>query len=379
MRSFSRTVFSVWMLLAATVPLGAAEVLMYVGTYTRGDSKGIYAYRLEDSTGKLTPLGLAGEAANPSFVTIHPNRRFLYAVGEGNEAGKGGTVTAFSIDAGTGKLTKINTQYTRGGGPCYVRLDKTGKCALVANYGGGSVISFPVNADGSLGESASYIEHKGSSLDPKRQAKPYGHSINPSPDNRFAVAADLGTDQLFIYRLDPTRATLTPNEPAFARVAPGSGPRHFAFHPSSRFAYAINEMRSTVTVFRYDASNGVLTEMQTVSTLPADFKGNNSTAEVQVHPSGRFLYGSNRGHDSIAVFSIDPRKGMLTLIENVSTQGRVPRNFGIDPSGRWLIAANQNTNNLVVFRIDEKTGRLTATGQAEQVGSPVCVKFVPPK
>jgi 6-phosphogluconolactonase len=246
---------------------------------------------------------------------------------------------------------------------------------FVANYGSGSVAAMPIKADGSLGEAVGFAQHTGSGADPKRQRGPHAHSINPSPDNRYVMAADLGLDQILIYKFDEN-ANLTPNDPPFGKVPPAGGPRHFAFHPNGRFVYAINEMGNTVTAFAYDGKRGALTEIATVGTLPKDFTGTSHTAEVQVHPSGKFLYGSNRGHDSISVFSVDSGKGTLTLIEQTPTQGRTPRNFGIDPTGSFLIAANQATHNMVVFRIDKSTGKLTPTGQTVQVGSPVCVKFM---
>jgi 6-phosphogluconolactonase len=375
--SMSRRLLLLVALAAVTTPAWAVEYLVYIGTYTRGASKGIYAYKLDDATGKLTPLGLAAETKDPSFVAVHPSGKYLYSVGESNDAGKGGAVTAYTIDKATGKLTKINEQYSKGAGPCHIVIDKTGRSALVANYGGGSVISFPVKPDGSLGEEASFHQHKGTGADPRRQSGPHTHSANVSPDNRFAAVADLGLDEVLIYKLDPATAKLTPNEPPFVKTPPGGGPRHFAFHPSAKFAYVVNEMKSAVTAFEWDGKNGVLKEIQTISTLPADWKGTgNSNAEVQVHPAGKFLYASNRGHDSIAVFTIDTKTGKLTYVENVSTQGKTPRNFGVSPSGKWVIAANQATNNMAVYKVDLKTGKLTPTGQIEEVGSPVCVKFL---
>jgi 6-phosphogluconolactonase len=355
------------------------EYFVYVGTYTGPKSKGIYAYRFDAATGGLISLGLVAETVNPSFLAIHPNRRFVYAANEiGNYQGQNsGAVSAFAIERRTGKLTFLNTVASRGADPCYLVVDKTGKNLLVANYSGGNVAMFRVLKDGRLGEASAFVQHVGSSVNPARQKEPHAHSINLSPDNRFAIAADLGLDQLLVYRFDPAKGSLSANTPAFAKVNPGAGPRHFAFHPSGRFAYVINEMQSTVSAFAYDAAGGVLRELQTISTLPKDFSGENDTAEVQVHPSGKFLYGSNRGHDSIAVFAIDAAQGTLTPIERVPTQGKMPRNFGIDPTGSYLLAANQGSDNLVVFRIDPQTGRLTPTGQVLEVASPVCVKFVP--
>ncbi len=355
------------------------EYFVYIGTYTGQKSKGIYAYRFDAATGRLTSLGLVAETVNPSFLAVHPNRRFLYAVSEmaKYEGRNSGAVSAFAIDRETGKLAFLNRVSSRGGGPCYVVVDKTGKSLLVANYGGGSVAVLPVLEYGRLGEASAFVQHAGSSVNPKRQQGPHAHSINLSPDNRFAIAADLGLDQVLVYRFDPTKGSFAANNPAMAKVNPGAGPRHLAFHPSGRFAYVINEMQSTVSAFSYDAAGGVLRELQTISTLPKDFAGDNTTAEVQVHPTGKFLYGSNRGHDSIAVFAIDTGTGTLTPVQHVPTQGKTPRNFGIDPTGSHLFAANQNSDNIVVFRIDPKTGRLTPTGQVLEVSSPVCVKFIP--
>ncbi|MBU4212698.1 MAG: lactonase family protein [Verrucomicrobia bacterium] len=354
---------------------------VYFGTYTSsGKSKGIYTCRLDTSTGILSTPELAAETANPSFLAIHPDRRHLYAVGESGVFGgeKTGAVSAFSIDQVMGKLTLLNRQSTGGLGPCHVNVDLTGKCVLVANYSSGSCASLPVRDDGALGEIVSFIQHEGSSVNPDRQAGPHAHSINLSPDNRFAFVADLGLDKLLVYKLDPSSAALMPNDPPFAKVPPGSGPRHMAFHPDGRFAYVINEMLCTVTVFSYEAGQGALKEIQTVSTLP---KGESvqpgySTAEVLVHPRGKFLYGSNRGHDTIAVFAIDQANGRLSLIQNESTQGKLPRNFGIDPTGAWLLAVNQDTGNGVVFSVNPKTGKLKPTGQIVEVGAPVCVKFM---
>jgi len=362
----------------AAKPPAKGKLLLYIGTYTGQYSKGIYGYRFDAGSGRLSPLGLVAETTNPSYLAIHPSRRFLFAVNEVDdlEGHKVGSVSAFAIDAKTGKLTLLNTVSSRGADPCYVAVDKTGKYLLAANYGGGNVAAFPVGDDGRLGEASAFIQHAGHGTNPERQEGPHAHSINLSPDNRFAVAADLGLDQLLVYRFDATKGSLAANDPPFAKLHPGAGPRHFDFHPRGKFAYAICEMGSTVTAFAYDAAGGVLKELQTISTLPKDYSGSNDDADIHVHPSGKFLYGSNRGHDSIVVFAIDPAQGTLTPVEHVPTQGKTPRNFGIDPTGSYLFAANQNSDNIVVFRIDAKTGRLTPTGQTIEVPSPVCVKFV---
>jgi 6-phosphogluconolactonase len=376
--------FCALLLFLAAVSSAATDYIVYIGTYTNsntGKSEGIYAYRFDAGSGKLTEIGLAGKATNPSFVAIHPNHKYLYAVSEVSGRGNqpSGAVTAFSIDPKTLKLTPLNQVPSKGSGPCYVAIDKTGKCALVANYNSGSVALLPVKADGSLGEATAFDQREGKGADSRRQSGPHAHSIFASPDNRFALSADLGLDRVFVYKLDPAGGKLTPNDPPYGNIKPGGGPRHFDFHPSGKFVYVIQEMGSAITAFNYDKARGAMSEIQTVSTLPADFKGDNTCADIHVHKSGKFVYGSNRGHDSIAVFAVAPGKGTLKLVENTSTQGKVPRNFGIDPTGKFLIAANQSTNNLVVFRIDQKTGKLTPTGQSVEVGSPVCVRFMATK
>jgi len=365
---------------AADENTSAKRMIVYIGTYTRGKSEGIYRLSLDLRSGKLTRLGVTKGITNPSFLAIHPNKKFLYAVSEvASVKGKRtGAVTAFAIHGKTGELKELNWQPSGGAGPCHLVVDQAGKAVLVANYRGGSVASLPVQEDGRLGESASVVQHEGSSVNPRRQTAPHAHSINVDPANRFAVAADLGLDKLLIYRFDADKATLTPNKPAFAQVKPGAGPRHFAFHPSGKFAYVINELASTVTAFAHDGKTGRLKSVQTLSTLPNDFNGKNSTAEVQVHPSGRYLYGSNRGHDSIAMFRIDQKTGRLTPVGHESTRGKTPRNFGIDPTGRFLLAANQQTDNVVVFRIDASTGQLKPTGHSLEIPTPVCVKFLEP-
>jgi 6-phosphogluconolactonase len=258
-----------------------------------------------------------------------------------------------------------------------VQVDKTGRTALVANYNSGSIASLPIKPDGSLQKAASAIQHQGSSVDPRRQAGPHAHSINVSPDNRFAFAADLGLDKILIYKLDPEKGTLTANDPAFVPTPKGSGPRHFAFHPSGRFAYNCNEMKSSVSAYNYDAAKGSLgdREIQTISTLPEETSGN-STAEVQVHPSGKFLYCSNRGHDSLAIFTIDQASGKLTAAGHQKTLGRTPRNFCIDPTGTYIVACNQGSDNVAVFKIDQSSGKLTQVGEPISVPVAVCVKFI---
>lgn len=349
------------------------ELWAYFGTYTKGGkSKGIYCYKLDLATGKLTEAGVTEGIKDPSFLAIHPTGKFLYAVSEVNASG---AVSSFALDRKTGKLTPLNSQSSEGAGPCHVSVDKTGKCAMVANYTGGSIASLPINADGTLGKAASAIQHEGSSITPNRQAAPHAHSVNVSPDNRFAFAADLGLDKVLIYKLDPAKATLTPNDPAFGKVPAGGGPRHFAFHPSGRFAYVCDEITSAVTGFSYDAEKGALTEIQTITTLPEPTKGN-STAEVQVHPSGKFLYCSNRGHDSLAIYTIDEKTGQLTAAGHQKTGGKTPRNFCIDPTGQFIVACNQGTNDVAVFKVDQATGKLAQVGDMVAIPASVCVKFL---
>lgn len=353
---------------------------VYVGTYTsKQTSKGIYAFDLDAASGQLKEIGLAAEAVDPSFLAVHPNGRFLYAVNETSEfAGqKSGAVSAFAIDRSTSKLKLLNQVPSGGAGPCHISLDKTGKFVFVANYDGGSIASFPIRDDGSLGPASSLIQHHGSSVNKERQEAPHAHWIGASPDNRFVLAADLGLDEGLIYRFDANKGTLSPNNPAFVKVGPGAGPRHFAFHPNGKFAYLLTEMAATVTAFSYDATKGSLSVLQTIGTLPKDYSGPTEAAELVVHPSARFLYTSNRaGIDMIDEFSVDPVKGTLTLFDTFSTKGKTPRNFAIDPTGSFLLAANQESSNIVIFRINPISGALTPTGQVLQVPAPVCVVFL---
>jgi 6-phosphogluconolactonase len=355
------------------------ELSVYLGTYTRGASKGIYLARLNTATGALSAPELAAETSSPSFLALHPGGRFLYAANEvATFAGeKSGSVSAFAIDPATRKLTLLNQQSSRGAGPCHLTVDQAGRHVLVANYSGGTVAVLPLGTDGRLASASAEIQHTGSSVNERRQKEPHAHSINLDSANRFAFAADLGADKIFSYRFDGRTGALTPNDPAHVALAPGSGPRHFAFRPDGRFAYVINELLSTITTFHYEADRGALTEVQTVPTLPADFTGNSTTAEVVVHPGGKFVYGSNRGHDSITVFAADAQTGKLTLVEHESTQGKTPRNFAIAPGGQFLLAANQGSDTVVVFRIDTATGALNPTGHTITVPSPVCIRFLP--
>ncbi len=324
-----------WLLLGTAAPGAdkgsAGEYFVYFGTYTAKTSKGIYAYRFQPSSGKLTAIGPVADAPNPSFLALSPNGRHLYAVNwKGSETVKGDTVSAYAVDGRTGKLTFLNKVESRGEMPTHLAVDHTGRMLMAVNYGSGSVAAFPIGKDGRLSAATGFDQHQGSSVVKGRQEGPHAHAVVLSADNRFAFVADLGLDKVFSYRLDPSKAELAPNSPPFTTVSPGSGPRHLAFHPNGKLLYANNEINSTVTVFAYDAAAGGLKEVQTVPTLPAAFSGSNSTAEIQTDAAGRFLYVSNRGHDSIAVFAIDRAKGTLTAVEHVGTQGKSPRNFSLD-------------------------------------------------
>jgi 6-phosphogluconolactonase len=352
---------------------------LYIGTYTapRSDSRGIYLLRLDLDSGRLTSQGLAGEAVNPSFLAVHPNRRFLYAVNEQAEfaGAKTGAVSAFAIDSASGRLSPLNQQSSGGTGPCHITIDSVGRHAFVANYSGGSIAVLPLTPDGRLDEPSTVIQHKDS--DPGAKPRPsHCHSIHLDAAQRFAFVADLGLDRIFQYRLDAATGVLTPNDPAAVVQAPKAGPRHFAWHPTSRFAYVINELNSTMTALAYDAGQGTLRPLQTLSTLPEGFAGTSDCAEVRVHPSGKFLYGSNRGHDSIAIFAIDAQTGRLSALGHEPTQGKTPRNFAVDPTGQYLVAANQESSSVVVLRIDPQTGLLKPTGEKLDVPAPVCVTFL---
>lgn len=354
---------------------------VYFGTYTRaGKSEGIYRAELDLATGRLSSPTLAVATVNPSFLAIHPSRKFLYAVGEMGAGGKPeGAVSAFAIDPSTGDLKLLNQQSSGGAGPCHIVVDAAGRNALVANYSGGNCGVLPIGPDGRLAPMSSLQQHSGPVADPKRQGGPHAHSINLDPANRFAFVADLGLDKVMIYRFDGASGKLEPNDPAFAATAPRSGPRHFAFHPSGKFAYVINEIDCTITAFRYDAAKGALAEVQTISTLPEgeQVQPRYSTAEVQVHPSGQFVYGSNRGQNSIAVFRVDQDSGKLTVVGHQGEGVKVPRNFGLEPTGRYCLVANQDANTVIVFAINPATGALDKAISTVEIGSPVCVKFMP--
>lgn len=357
----------------------------YVGNYTRiepyprGRAEGVNVYDLDLATGNMRLVQTAPGALNPTFVTLDPSQRRLYAVNAVPEIDghPGGAVSAYSIDPADGRLTYLNRVSSGGEGPCFVAVESTGRFVLVANYGGGSVAVLPIQPDGSLGPATDFVQHEGSSVNPRRQEKAHAHSINVDPSNRRALVCDLGLDRVMVYRLDLDRGKLTPNEEPWVAARPGAGPRHLSFHPSGRYAYVINELDSTITVYAYDDARGALRELQSVSTLPEGFSGESHTAEVRVAPSGKLVYGSNRGHDSIAIFAVDETTGKLASVGHEPSQGRIPRNFTIDPSGSLMLVANQDTDTIVAFRIDPGTGRLSATGAVTESPSPVCVKIVP--
>jgi 6-phosphogluconolactonase len=358
----------------------AGELLVYVGTYTTGKSEGIYLYRFDLSSGQLKHVATTRRVVNPSFLTLAPSRRYLYAVNEVQEfAGKkSGAISAFAIDQRTGELRLLNQQPSLGADPCYVDVDAGGRFVLIANYTGGNVTVFPVQSDGSLGESTDMKQGRGSSVNRERQEGPHAHCIVLDPTNRFAYSCDLGTDKIMIFRFDARNGKLLPGETPWVQVKPGTGPRHLAFHPSGKYVFVLNELHSTVTVFTRDPEKGSLKELQTLTTLPQDFTGTNTSADIHVSLDGRFVYCSNRGHDSIAIFAIDPRNGTLMSVGHESTRGMTPRNFAIDPTGAFLLVANQKSDNIVVFRLDQKTGQLSSTGQTAEVPSPVCLKFTTP-
>lgn len=350
----------------------------YIGTYSRGDSKGIYSFVLDTGAGTLTPEGLVAETENPSFLAIHPTGKYLYAVNEIDkyQGQASGSVTAFKINASSGKLERLNEVAAGGTTTCHVNISRNGKFAVIANYGSGSCAAFALGPDGKLGERTAFHQHAGTSSDPGRQKGPHAHSVNFDTQNKHVIVADLGLDQVKVYNFNAATGAMTPNEPAFTKVKAGSGPRHFSFHPSGKYAYVINEMACTVTAFNWNAAKGTLTEIDTITTLPGPVEKGFSTAEVVAHPNGKFVYGSNRGHNTIAVFQVDAATGKLKTVEHKSTQGAVPRNFSIDPTGQFLIAANQNTDTIVPFRINQTSGALEQVGAPVKAPVPVCVRYL---
>jgi len=357
----------------------ARTLVAYIGTYTARGSEGIYVYRMDPATGRLEYVSKATGISNPSFVAIDPGHRCLYAVNEvADYAHKAsGAVSAFSISAETGELQFLNQQASHGTSPCHLAVEPEGRFVLVANYSSGSVCVLPIHGDGHLGEATDVVQHHGSSVDPNRQEGPHAHSANLDPLGRYVLVADLGIDRIMVYRLDRATGKLEPNTQPWASLKPGAGPRHLAFHPNGRYVYVITELSSTMTAFAYDAGRGELKELQSISALPPDFQGTSYCADVHVSPSGKFVYGSNRGHDSIAIFAVDEATGRLSCVGHEPTLGKTPRNFAIDPSGSFLLAANQDTDTIVTFRIDQGTGKLTPTGDVANVPMPVCVLLVP--
>lgn len=371
----------VWFALVALswwlgLPASAQDSFVYFGTFTNAASRGIYVSRLEAKSGRLSEPELAATINSPNFLALSPGGQFLYAVTRGDPA-QGG-VAAFAREPRSGKLTFLGEQPASGAGPCHVSVDPTGQSVLIANYSGGSVKSFRTQADGALAD-GTMVPHQGRSVHPSRQQEPHAHCIVPAPAGRFALACDLGTDQVLVYRLNPTNAALTAHEPPFATVPPGSGPRQLAFSPDGKSAYVINELTCTVTAFGWDGQAGTLTARETVSLLPPGVALTNtfSAAAIGVRPDGKFTYGTVRGHDSVSVLAVDAKTGRLSLVESVPCGGKVPRGMGLDPTGRWLIVAHQKSDTVTVFRVEAATGRLVPTGQTLAVGAPVDVKFAP--
>jgi 6-phosphogluconolactonase len=356
----------------------ADTILVYVGTYMFRKSEGIYVFQLDPFTGALKPSSEAKGIKNPSFLAIEPQQKYLYAVNETAdfEGKPSGAVSAFSIVQETGELLLLNSKPSLGLHPCYVCVDKTGKFVLVANYSSGNVSVLPVKRDGSLGDTVDIVQHHGSGVDPKRQEGPHAHSVTLDEANRYAFVADLGLDKIMVYRFDSNLGKLTPNDEPWIKIHSSAGPRHFAFHNNGKYAYLINELDSTISVFNYNAEHGTLKEVQTVPALPKDFSGTSHCADIHIAPSGKFLYGSNRGHDSIVIYAINEATGKLTYVGHEPTQGKTPRNFTIDLAGNFLLAANQDTDTIVPFKINQQTGQLTATGKVTKVSMPVCLKMM---
>ncbi len=369
--------------LAAALAMGRAPqaeaadaYTVYVGTYTGAKSRGIYAFEFDAATGRAGEVKLVAETPNPSFLALHPNGKVLYAVNEVNEVNgeKGGGLSAFKLEA-DGRLTLLNQVSTVGGGPCHLTVDSEGRAVLVANYGGGSVVSYRLEADGRLGQRASFVQHTGSSVNPRRQEAPHAHGIYLDARDRFAYVPDLGLDKVLVYNFAAGTAELKAHESAAGVLAPGSGPRHFAMHPTKPLAWSLNEMTCDVTTFHIDSASGALRPGTTITTLPRERRDGDSTAEIFVHPNGRFLYASNRGHDSIAVFAVNETSGALTVLQNQPVGGRTPRSFALDPAGRWLLAAAQGSDVIHFFAIEEQTGRLAASSGKTEVPTPVCIVF----
>ncbi len=369
------TSFVLWLVLTAW-PVHANDMFVYFGTHASGPGKGFSLAHFDTDTGALTKPKFLIADEMPAFFVIHPDGHHLYTCNSTNTLHGEGWISAYAIEPKTGQLTFLNRKSSGGSNPSYITLDKTSRFALVANYQGGNVTVTAIKPDGSLGDRTGSDQHTGHSVNPERQTQPYAHSIIVDPSNRFALSADLGVDKLYIYRFDEHDGSLMPIPP-FVAVKPGSGPRHVKFHPNARWVYLINELANTVTGFNWNAAKGSLAEFQTISTLPAGFTGSNTAAELEIHPNGRFLYGSNRGHDSLVVFAIDPANGKLSLVEHVSSRGKLPRNFTFDPTGRWILCTNHGSDNAVVFRVDDATGKLARLGLPIEVPFPFCERFLP--
>jgi 6-phosphogluconolactonase len=364
-------------LFAAPSIAPAADPIVFVTEFAAGEKGGIVAYEFDSRAGKLKTLHRTTGVEHPFFLALSPDKKFIYSIHAKQFSGKENEhVAAYQVVGRTGELKLLNRQSAEGTAACYLDVDRTGKAVVVANYTSGSVASLPIKADGSLGEKVSFFQHKGSSVNPQRQKEPHAHCIVVSPDNKYVFAADLGTDQILCYKLDAVAAKLTANDPPFTKAPAGAGPRHLTFHPNGKRVYVINELLNSVTVFDYDASAGKLTETQTISTLPTDFKGTSYCADLKITPDGRFLYGTNRGHDSIASYSIGA-DGKLTLVAIEPSLGKGPQNLAITPDGAWLLCANMPGNSVAVFAIDAKTGKLKSAGEPVKHTSPSCIMLLP--
>ncbi len=357
---------------AALPSAGAAGLFVYFGSHSPGPGHGFSLARFDPATGALSPPEYLLDAKEPAFFVLSPDGTRLYTCNSGTPGG----LSAYAVERRTGRLTLINRVLAGGGDTSFITLDHAGRHVLVANYDGGNIAAFALRPDGGIGDWTAFDQHRGSSVHPQRQTHAYAHAIVLDPTNRFALVPDLGTDRLYVYRFDEKTGALTPHDPAFVEIAPGSGPRHVRFHPNGRWVYLINEIASTIVAFAWDSAAGTLTPFQTATTLPAGFQGVSACAELEIHPNGRFLYGSNRGHDSLAVFAIDQATGRLTPVEHVPSGGKIPRNFAFTPDAQWLLVTNHGSNNAVVFRVDAATGRLTQTGGPVSVPSPFCERFL---
>ena len=373
-----KRIFTLLILACASFSLYAQRQLIFTGTFDEPGSKGIYVLEFDEEKESLRIIQTMGGMESPNFLSVHPSGRFLFSANRNSvvQDKPWGSLSSFAIDNETGKLTLINERPAYGPGTCYIATDDSGKWLFIANYNGGNLAAYPVHEDGNVGEVTAVIQLEGKSVHPSRQTQSHLHAAAPGPDNDHVFFPDLGTDKIMIYRLDRETGQLTPGEQPWIKTAPGSGPRHFTFHPSGRFAYLAEELSSTVSGYRYDAKEGRLSELQRLSTLPRDFEGENTNADIHVHPNGKYLYVSNRGHNSIAIFAIDQQSGRLTLKGFENTRGEWPRNFMIHPEGNYLFVANQHTDNVTLFRINPDTGALTFTGNEIEIPSPVCLKYL---